>query len=501
MTPYGRDALTALYRRGDGEERDEDSSDDDDEGGDAGRNGVSKNNSYRKRVKKELIELLRKAREQPIVAPESITPARFMEYLFSLWNSKSRHTGTRRTTGNAGNANSRVSRFYSRSYYEDSRSALYYLFGSHHHERDMHPFRQELNSYFQGFRRILAQQQPPSPHQRQEQIVSADTAIHISPTVSMDTPLVRSDEMVTQNRDSDWRRCPQQQQHLLPQEQQPQPDAAPSTGYGARRINTDHEGVPAEEQTMVDILNERSAFIQRELGVLRQRHQELLDRIPDYLSEALRQYPPREPDPDVLTEARAREMLDEFEESIRNTLDVYFASISAIAATTATPINTSTRAPPLEDEAYHIRTYCHHYDGKEHAVPKDWRLPKCGVHDLWRQWWLGDPSREVPPLQLLKNKDVCHLDDLPLVGDEKGPEPPRRPRAARKVMCDLRFIMEFVTKKIQETGALEERVINPTTVDRMFLSVSHLFSEEERDGRKQWTTAARRIRLKQPPKP
>jgi hypothetical protein len=32
----------------------------------------------------------------------------------------------------------------------------------------------------------------------------------------------------------------------------------------------------------------------------------------------------------------------------------------------------------------------HVYNSKFNRVPKDWQIPRCGVFDVWRQWWIGD---------------------------------------------------------------------------------------------------------------
>ena len=48
----------------------------------------------------------------------------------------------------------------------------------------------------------------------------------------------------------------------------------------------------------------------------------------------------------------------------------------------------------------------HYYGGSWKRVPKDWRWPKCGVFDLWRQWWIGDNVRVIPPIRMLKILDV-----------------------------------------------------------------------------------------------
>ncbi|KAG7341105.1 hypothetical protein IV203_037228 [Nitzschia inconspicua] len=58
----------------------------------------------------------------------------------------------------------------------------------------------------------------------------------------------------------------------------------------------------------------------------------------------------------------------------------------------------------------------HMYGGGFHRVSADWCFPRCGVQDLWRQWWIGDTVRQVPPLRSLEHVDVKHLDNLPYGG-------------------------------------------------------------------------------------
>jgi hypothetical protein len=52
----------------------------------------------------------------------------------------------------------------------------------------------------------------------------------------------------------------------------------------------------------------------------------------------------------------------------------------------------------------------HVYGGSFHRVPEQWRFPRCGLLALWRQWWVGDQPRQIPPLKSIQ------------YGDEKTPE-------------------------------------------------------------------------------
>jgi hypothetical protein len=63
-----------------------------------------------------------------------------------------------------------------------------------------------------------------------------------------------------------------------------------------------------------------------------------------------------------------------------------------------------------EDQEFMV----HIYGGKIHRVPKDWRFPRCGILDFWRQWWVGDKMRNIPPLRRIRFSDVEHIDLRPL---------------------------------------------------------------------------------------
>jgi len=69
-------------------------------------------------------------------------------------------------------------------------------------------------------------------------------------------------------------------------------------------------------------------------------------------------------------------------------------------------------------------------------------------------------------------------------------------RLARKNLNDMKFIMNWITKKVQEAGAMEQ-VITLSSVDRMFAMVAGEFSEGERNGQKKWNTLVRDLQTKQ----
>lgn len=145
------------------------------------------------------------------------------------------------------------------------------------------------------------------------------------------------------------------------------------------------------------------------------------------------------------------------------------------------------------------RTYQpHSYGGSFKRVPEDWRWPRCGIADLWRHWWIGDNVRDIPPLRKITISDVKHLNKVPLTVEEMHGRTglykyKRRP--ATKVLCDLKFLMNFVHNKVLERGQFEAQ-ITVAAVDKMFLAVLDCFDIEDRDAQKRWTTIVNGIRKK-----
>ena len=95
-------------------------------------------------------------------------------------------------------------------------------------------------------------------------------------------------------------------------------------------------------------------------------------------------------------------------------------------------------------------------------------------------------------------KDVDHLDEVP-VGEEEmhgrmGAKKASQ-RAVRKTLCNMKFLMHWVSYKVKEAGAKEEE-ITILSVDRMFRAVAHLFSVGVRDGQKKWITVVNMLRRK-----
>jgi hypothetical protein len=138
----------------------------------------------------------------------------------------------------------------------------------------------------------------------------------------------------------------------------------------------------------------------------------------------------------------------------------------------------------------------HMYGGCFHRVP-DWKLPRCGVHNLWRHWWLGDTVRQIPPLKYLKIEDTRHIDGIPLTVLEKvrkvGPNPGTR--LITKVLTDMRFLCKHITNIVQDMGKLEE-IITISAVDQMFAAAALSLLGRERDRQKQWISVVRELRKK-----
>ena len=138
----------------------------------------------------------------------------------------------------------------------------------------------------------------------------------------------------------------------------------------------------------------------------------------------------------------------------------------------------------------------HFYGGGIHRLPQDWRFPRCGVFGLWRQWMIGDDVRNVPPLRDLHPREYKHIDVLPLSEEERhgrcGGHAERR-RPSRKILCDMRYLMRFISNKITERGVYQPE-ITPSSVDAMFMDVVDCFTEVERDAQKNWTSAVQSLR-------
>jgi hypothetical protein len=184
-----------------------------------------------------------------------------------------------------------------------------------------------------------------------------------------------------------------------------------------------------------------------------------------------------------MSENNLRTILNEFQASFTAQMGPGHRAIVADAA--------------IVEQVENGRVYSVHcYLGKYRRVPVDWRFPRAGVFDLWRQWWIGDGVRKVPPLKMLQVRDVDHLDGIPLDESElhgRTGKYANNRQAVRKTLNDMSFLMGYVTGLVEERGTLE-LVITPSAVDRMFNSVADAFSEKERDAQIGWVTVMLAVR-------
>lgn len=116
----------------------------------------------------------------------------------------------------------------------------------------------------------------------------------------------------------------------------------------------------------------------------------------------------------------------------------------------------------------------HYYGNKYHRVPEEWRFPRCGTHDLWRQWWVGDSVRHIPPLKFLVYEDVKHINLIPLSDLEKqrkvGPYKENRKRVT-KVLSDMKKLCTYINELVRDLGKWEDK-ITLGNIDKMFAYVA-----------------------------
>ena len=136
----------------------------------------------------------------------------------------------------------------------------------------------------------------------------------------------------------------------------------------------------------------------------------------------------------------------------------------------------------------------HCFDGQLHLLPKDWRFPRVGVFDIWKHWWIGDSVRGVPPLRMISAKDMKFLDQIPISQEELHARTGANrnwQRLSRKTLCNLKFLMGYITKKVQDANRVEN-IITPTSVMRMLEVVAEEF-QGGRNSQKKWHTAANEL--------
>ena len=210
-------------------------------------------------------------------------------------------------------------------------------------------------------------------------------------------------------------------------------------------------------------------------------------------------------------EQTLRQFLDEFRQELRQQfLPLSMTPVPATAeATTATAaITTPVVTDVLHGTEDSNESTFHFYLDSYKRVPQDWYFPRCTVLDLWRQWWIGDTIRNVPPLRYIKIQDVKHLDDVvvsttrevemeetqPVPTQGRNPIPRRK---SSKTLSDMKFLMEYIKNKVQEQNLLTEE-ITVATVDRMYEGVADILNRIIHNGHTfgamKWSTAVTKIR-------
>ena len=186
-----------------------------------------------------------------------------------------------------------------------------------------------------------------------------------------------------------------------------------------------------------------------------------------------------------------RNMLDEFRRDFR----LEYANATAVLPQNQRQIG-DTLVPEVNREENGTIYLLHFYLGSYKRVPREWRFPRLSVSNMWRQWWIGNTVTNVPPLRHLQLSDVKHLDDIELGEEElhgrKGRYKLQR-RKSTKILSDMKFLMEYVTRKVRERNAFRAE-ITIATVDSMFDAVADLLSSNARNAQLNWLTAVGRLR-------
>mmetsp|Transcript_20614 Transcript_20614/g.44607 ORF Transcript_20614/g.44607 Transcript_20614/m.44607 type:complete len:108 (-) Transcript_20614:172-495(-) len=74
-------------------------------------------------------------------------------------------------------------------------------------------------------------------------------------------------------------------------------------------------------------------------------------------------------------------------------------------------------SPQLDGEREQQGAYSFHGTSRC-RVSSTWRFPRGGMYSIWKQWWLGDSVKGVPPLCMLDARDMEFLDYAALTWDE-----------------------------------------------------------------------------------
>jgi hypothetical protein len=226
----------------------------------------------------------------------------------------------------------------------------------------------------------------------------------------------------------------------------------------------------------------------QELAVIKERQQQLVGSFVSQMREVLEEMGING---GRMSEENLRRILQEFQERFAEQLRVNNIQPPVVGDDVQVVVADREEA----GEVYPIRFYA----GAFKRVPLNWRFPRCGIFDLWRQWWIGDTVQGIPPLRKLEVTDVNHLDDIPLAEDEMhgrtGAYKDRR-RSSTKVLSDMFILMEYIMGKVTERG-VQVAVITAESVDRMFLAIADVFTEAERDAQKRWLSVLLNVRARE----
>ena len=199
--------------------------------------------------------------------------------------------------------------------------------------------------------------------------------------------------------------------------------------------------------------------------------------------------------------AEMRDELKEVKENLSNIGSVLSRGSGAMSGFELGVVSASGRAGGTEAgqlaqsaPVKHLYRFHTAPDGRIRRLPLDWRFPTGPTFLVWQQWLIGDHVRNVPPLRTLEFGDVRHLDKLPL-------EPGEKRRPARKILSDLRFLMNSIESKVRDAGQWTNEH-TAASAHAMFLRVAHNFILQSsnkplnRDGQKSWQTTVLNLRLK-----
>jgi hypothetical protein len=187
-----------------------------------------------------------------------------------------------------------------------------------------------------------------------------------------------------------------------------------------------------------------------------------------------------------MTEERLQNLFDQF----RNELTQHLSGIRPIGQSATVHVHEVEREETGRGYTLDV------YGGRLHRVPQDWRSPRCGVFSLWRQWWIGDTVRQIPPLRFLQTKDIENINDIGLSTEEMHHRTGslREPRRkASKYLSDMSYVMDVITNTYLRCKPMP-LVITYSTIDAMFKEVVPVLVVNIRDDQKQWLTVVRQLR-------